>query len=215
MNTKSLSNQCFIYGWRKRRLKFFYSFFSILILTILLSIFILFFDGISIFRESFIWKTINLIWKEIYSLSYLGIFFVGLFGGLFFITLPLEILFINSILKTTEIAGEVVPVNNPFILFLLILVGLSISYTFNYLMGKYFAEFAKQLVSIKKFYQLKSLINRRGSIAIFFISVIGLGSQQLTFIMGVFNYNKTRLIILTTTGVSLRFLALLIIFTLI
>jgi membrane protein YqaA with SNARE-associated domain len=215
MNIKYLTNQCFIYGWEKRKKRFYYSLFIGILLTLLISIGIIYFDGITLFKNSFIWKTINYIWLEIYALSYLGIFFVGIFGGLFFITLPLEILFINSLRSTTEIGGEIIINNNPFFIFLLILLGLSISYFFNYVIGKYFAEAAKKLVSIKKFYQLKSLINRRGSIAIFFISVIGLGSQQLTFIMGVFNYNKTRLIVLTTTGVSLRFLTLLIIFGLV
>jgi membrane protein DedA with SNARE-associated domain len=85
-----------------------------------------------------------------------------------------------------------------------IFLGMFASYSINYIIGMKLSTFSRNLVSPKNFYKTKAIINKFGSPAIFFINLVGFGSQQLIFVLGVFKYNRTRLFVLSFTGQLLR-----------
>ncbi|MCF7862001.1 hypothetical protein K9M79_07210 [Candidatus Woesearchaeota archaeon] len=137
---------------------------------------------------------------QITGFSYLGMFYMTLIGGLFFVPSGIEPYFLKALLE-----------NNDLLLMLVALAGCAISFTLDYVLGFKFAAISRKLISLKQFYKFKGVINKKGALAILFFNIIGQGSQQLTFIMGVFRYNKTRLIIMTAAGHIIRFCALILI----
>ena len=172
--------------------------FSISIALLAIGAGTLYFFWSSVVQDSWFGVLINAVVKEMWSGSYLGLFLVGLFGGLFFLSLPIEPLFYMSL-------GE----NNPFIALVSICVGLLISYSIDYLMGSNLAGISKKLISVKQFYKVKTYVNRRGKMAIFVFHLMGFLSQPVTFIVGVFRYNPKRLFILASAGQIIKFLAII------
>jgi len=73
------------------------------------------------------------------------------------------------------------------------------------------SKLSKKLISPKKFYSIKSYLNRYGKLAIFAARALPFfPSQQVTFILGVFRYNRTRLLVLTMLGQMFKFGAVII-----
>lgn len=180
------------------------------ILTIAIICFIIFITIIyltllkDLFRDSFISVVVSHIKKNITEFNLLGSLYTALFGGLFFIFFPMEAYFFNALRY-----------NNYFVLAVVFLSGLVVSYSIDYLIGMKMSKIAKRVVSTKKFYRIKSYINRYGKIAIFLASAIPLfPSQQVTFISGVFRYNKLRLFMITMAGQMIKYAVLIFVFTL-
>ena len=128
--------------------------------------------------------------SNISDATVLGIFYSTLIGGLFFIFMPLELFFIKY-LKAGHMIITVMAVY---------LAGLIVSYTADYFIGLKFSFLAKKLISPRKFYKIKGLINRYGSIAVFLFNAVPLPSQILSAILGVFKYNKTRFYVFFLLG---------------
>ena len=128
--------------------------------------------------------------SNISDATVLGIFYSTLIGGLFFIFMPLELFFIKY-LKAGHMVITVIAVY---------LAGLIISYTADYFIGLKFSFLAKKLISPRKFYKIKGLINRYGGIAVFLFNAVPLPSQILSAILGVFKYNKTRFYVFFLLG---------------
>ncbi|MFT4343970.1 MAG: hypothetical protein ACMXYE_04455 [Candidatus Woesearchaeota archaeon] len=149
----------------------------------------------NIFPFTLVSAIITHIFSAIYSGSLLGAFYTTLVGGLFFLTMPMEILYANFLLK-----------GHLWILVLtLYILGMIFSYTLNYYIGFKLSRFAKSIITPKKFYPLKGLLNKYGPIAIFFVNALPLPSQPLSVILGVFNYNKVRFYILFIAGQVVKF----------
>jgi len=130
------------------------------------------------------------ITSNIADSTLLGIAYTSLIGGLFFIFMPMEVLF-----------GRFLGAGHQFITVLfLYLAGLSAAYTANYFIGLKFARISKKLISPRKFYALKGKINKYGGIAIYFFNALPLPSQILAAILGVFKYNKTRFYVFFLLG---------------
>ena len=135
-------------------------------------------------------KITSHITSNMFGSTYLGMFYSTLVGGLFFIFMPLEILFLNSLR-----AG------NPFFsIMVLYVLGILISYTINYFIGAKLSNFARKIISPKQFYSIKGKINRYGAWAIFMFNVLPLPSQPLAAILGVFRYNLTRFYVFFLAG---------------
>ncbi len=115
--------------------------------------------------------------------SPLSVFIICVVGGLFILTVPIELLLINAYSKLPTQSHT---------LFLISLLGLFIAYTINYFVGYYFSKFATKLISPKQFYSVKIKLNKYGKGVIFLFNVLPLPSQLLTFVCGVFRYNKIR-----------------------
>lgn len=136
------------------------------------------------------------------SSSLLGAFYGGAIGGLFFIYLPLEVLYLNF-LRTGM---------HPLSLGLLFLSGIFISFSINYFVGYFFADISKELIGAKKFYKLKVVLNNYGGLAIFFFNATPMPAQPLAVILGVFRYDKTRFYIYVFLGQLTKVLAMSISF---
>lgn len=145
-------------------------------------IFYFFLRNTNIVFLDFFTNIISNIYTEIKAGTMLGAIYTTLFGGLFIVFLPLEVLFITFLNK-----------NNPYTLVLVFMIFLSISYMTNYFVGLNFAKVVKSLIGAKQFYKTKGIINRYGKVAIFLINLTPqMPSQQLSAVLGVFKYNKAR-----------------------
>ncbi|MFW6220461.1 MAG: DedA family protein [Nanoarchaeota archaeon] len=198
----NLESSFYDYGLLEKKRNFLFN--LIILISILLVIYIYYFIGRNYlgFIDDFLISVFNHVKYNtaISNISYLGMFYITFFGGLFFLTIPIEPMFLLAVNK---------PLNNPFILIIVALTGAVISYSINYILGNKFSNFAKKLISVKQFYKLKAIINKHGGIAILVFNIIGFGSQQITFILGVFRYNRTRLFILAFSGQLIKYFGIL------
>lgn len=148
-------------------------------------------------------SVIGHITSQISSATLLGVFYGSLIGGLFFVFLPTEALFISYLRAD----------HNPFLLILIFLSGFLISYTFNYFIGLKLNRLAKNMIGAKKFYPTKSIINRYGGVGVFAFNALPLPSQPLATILGVFKYNKTRFYLLFLSGQLTKYIIITLIFS--
>jgi len=140
---------------------------------------------------------------QIASFSELGSLYIALFGGLFFIFIPMEAYYMNALSNS-----------NTYILYSLMLSGIIISYSIDYFLGMKFSKISRKLISPKKFYGIKQYLNRYGQLAIFIAHVVPVfPSPQVTFILGVFRYNKMKLIMIALPAQMLKFSFLLVIWS--
>jgi membrane protein YqaA with SNARE-associated domain len=138
------------------------------------------------------------VFSHINSVSPLGMVYTTLLGGIFFITIPLEVFFVKF-LK----AGA--PIHSIFIFYFL---GLIAAFTINYYIGLKLSGLSRRIISPKKFYKIKGILNRHGSWGIFAINALPLPSQILSVILGVFRYNKTRFYIFFPLGQLVKYLVI-------
>ncbi len=197
----NLKNEIFAYYTRKRKTDALIMISIGIVFVIIVLVYLAIFWGENPFANTFIDAIIKHVSHHIASLSLLGMFYVTFFGGLFFLTVPIEPIFILAL-----------PKHNPLILLFVVLAGAIISYSVDYLLGLKFSTLSKKLVSVKQFYKMKSMINKRGAIAILLLNIIGVGSQQMTFIMGVFKYNKSRLALVALTGQLIKYSIIIALF---
>ena len=192
----------FTYDWRKKL------FINILLLGsmgIVLASIILYFQflkNVDFFLVNALNAIAGNIMLHIRELTLLGTFYSGFFGGLFFIFMPVELVFITFLLK-----------HNPFIVLGFYMAGLTLSYTFNYYIGMNLAAATKRIITPAKFYKTKNLINKYGGKAIFVFYLLPLPSQPLTAVLGVFKYNKARFYALFFLGGLLKYLVIIGIIT--
>jgi membrane protein YqaA with SNARE-associated domain len=170
---------------------------SVIFGAILLINFI-FLKKFDLFGDTWVLAFMNHINTSVTSLSALGMFYIFFFGGLILLFLPVDPIYI-----LTLTAGKFT-LFHAFAMFF----GLGLAYTVNYLIGYKLSAFSKHIISPKNFYKSKVMINKYGKWGIFFINLIGVGSQQLMFVLGVFRYNWLRLFLLSFPGQLLRALAI-------
>lgn len=164
-------------------------------IAIIIALYFIFVEKLQIFEGTWIPILLHHIKTQVFSYSALGLFYVCLFGGLFFLFIPVEAFYIAA-LKT----GKLSPLH-----IILMIIGILASYSLNYIIGLRFSGISKKFVSPKKFYKTKIIVNKFGKFAILFLNIIALGSQQLTFVLGVFHYNKTRILVFTVIGQLIKF----------
>ncbi|MBW0432566.1 VTT domain-containing protein [Leptospira yasudae] len=125
-------------------------------------------------------KLVLFVSKEIRKPSLLGVFFTTLFGGLFFFYLPIEFLYIRAAYSKLDGSDLV----------MLHILGLVISFTINYFLGRIAARACIKLISPKKFYRMKGFLNRYGVLAIFAFNALPLPAPILSAVLGVIRYKK-------------------------
>ena len=135
-------------------------------------------------------RIISHIASNVSESTLLGVFYLPLIGGLFFILTPLEYFFGKFLASGHGVV----------LLFVVYLAGLSLSYSLNYLIGFKLSRLAKKLISPRKFYSTKGYINKYGAAAIFLFNATPLPSQLLAAILGVFKYNRTRFYVFFLLG---------------
>ncbi len=129
---------------------------------------------------SAIQKLVLYVSREIQKPSLIGVFFTTLFGGLFFFYLPIEFLYIRATYSKLD-ASDLIALH---------LIGLLISFSINYFLGRIAARACIKLISPKKFYRMKGFLNRYGVLAIFAFNALPLPAPILSAILGVIRYKK-------------------------
>jgi membrane protein YqaA with SNARE-associated domain len=182
---------------KNEKKKFLLTFFYIFIFLLIFGLsYYFYFKNLDFFLIKFLNFAVDGVSFEIKNLSYQGIFYIALLGGFFLIFMPLEVIFI-SVLTGGKSAFILIPVY---------LLGIFISYNFNYYIGYKLGDFSKKLITYKKFYSIKKLIDNHGILAIFLFNFLPLPSQPLSTILGVFKYNLFRFYIFFILGQLLKYI---------
>ncbi|MFT4326869.1 MAG: VTT domain-containing protein [Candidatus Woesearchaeota archaeon] len=192
-----MRHKFFQYNERKKVLQGTYKMLFLFTLAALIIIY-----NLGAFQGTFVETIVAFIFTQIFSGTFLGHFLFGFFAGLFFLTIPIEPIYIGFLIASP----------NPAITGLLIFTGLCISYTLNYLIGYYLSSASRNMVSPKQFYKIKVKLNRYGAWAIFFFNLFPFPSQILVFMCGVFKYNRTRLALIWLSAWILKLSVLTIFF---
>lgn len=162
--------------------------------TSLLLLYIFYFRQLAIFEGTFIERLINFFKNEITNTTFLGLFIVAIIGGLFFIPLPMEGVFVLFLVKNP----------NTLAVFFVYLAGISLGYMIDLFVGYRFSIIGKKMISTKKFYEIKTMINHYGKWAILIASATPLPGQIVAFIAGVFKYNKTKFFVQFLLGITIK-----------
>ncbi|MBR9690473.1 hypothetical protein GOV08_02200 [Candidatus Woesearchaeota archaeon] len=166
---------------------------------VLFATYIFYFRQFGLLQGTFI-ETIMIFFKDqIANYTFLGLFIAAMVGGLFFIPLPMEIIFATFLVKNPATAT----------VFFVYMAGLTLGYSFDLFIGYKFSTFARNLISTKKFYKMKTWINNYGKFAVFLSCVTPLPSQQVSFIVGVFKYNKYKFLTQFLAGQTIKLLAII------
>lgn len=185
----------------KEKKRFAYTTYGVLIgILVLVILYVLVLQNADIAFISYLRETILHIIHHITEKSLLGVFYASAIGGLFFVTISLEGLFL-TFLKSGH---------SPFILVGIYIFGLLISYTINYYLGMRLATITQKAITPKKFYKIKGVINKYGVLAIFVFNVLPLPSQPLSAILGVFKYNKTKFYVYFLAGQIIKYTLIVI-----
>ena len=172
----------FIYDGRKKKVSFFLFMSGFFLFFLFIFWYIFSLKNSNNFIVVFLNSIISNVYNNINLGNLIGVFYSSLIGGLFFIIIPTEAVFVSFLVKK----------NNPFIIIPLYIFGFVISYSINYVIGKKIANISKKIITPKKFYKIKTQLNKYGGLLIFLFNLLPFPSQALSTILGVFKYNKMR-----------------------
>ena len=181
----------FAYSFHKKRQFIFYTTLIGIILAGIIIWYILYLRNSNFFLVQGINSFVTHISSNIKSFNVLGSFYTTLFGGLFFLPTPIEVLFLAALG-----VGKVSPIT----LIALYMGGMLISYSINYLIGFKLSNTSRRIIGAKKFYKIKGVLNKYGMGAIFLFNITPLPSQPLAAILGVFHYNKSKFYLMFISG---------------
>lgn len=200
----AFAEQNFFEYHRNEKMRFAYLTFGILALIVLFSLSYYFFlrhEHLVFF--DFIGSFVTHVKDAITSASVTGMIYSAVFGGLFFVTIPMELVFISFLRQGAQ----------PYILVTTFIAGFILSFTINYIIGMKLDTISKKIISPQKFYKIKGVLNRYGAAAVFVINLIPfLPAQPLATILGVFKYNKTKFYVYFITGQVVKFVIIAIIY---
>lgn len=136
--------------------------------------------------RNFLGEAGNAIWSN----DIKGALFLAFTGGIFFLFLPLELLFLNFLKMGLD----------PLYLYLGYLTSLTASHSINYWIGARLNRITKLIVSPRRFYYIKGRLNRYGPWAIFLVNALPLPAPALSAILGAFRYNPIRFYVFFLIG---------------
>ena len=149
--------------------------------------------------DNFFVNTVNFlidhVKANITGLTILGAFYATLFGGLFFLPIPVDFLFFAFL------RAGVFP---PLLVFIYV-IGLIFSFSLNYLVGWRLSNISKKIITPKRFYKIKVSLNKYGIWAIFAFNALPFPAQPLAAIVGVFRYNKAKFYLAFIFGQAIKF----------
>ena len=203
MGNKNFTKEdIFSYNLFKKRLFVISLIILIILVILLLSSYFLFLQN----SQNVFIKILNNIFRhisfQITNTTWLSVVYTSFIGGLFFIFLPVEAIFI-SFLSSQK---------NPFLLIIFYLIGFLFSYTLNYYIGIKFSYLAKKIITPKKFYKMKGMLNRHGGWAVFVFNLLPLPSQPLATLLGVFRYTKSKFYLFFLSGQFVKYMFIIILY---
>jgi membrane protein DedA with SNARE-associated domain len=149
----------------------------------------------------YVWAVFSHIAGEIASRTLLGLFYASFFGSLFFIFLPLEVLFLYYLSLGLSV---------PLVITLTLLgylMGLCLDYLFGYVVGARLVKFILR----GKFDKFHDMITRWGSVVVFFGNVIIFPIQPVSVVIGSAKYSFKKFFILSALGLFVKLFTLVII----
>lgn len=192
-------DKMFIYNINKKRKFMFYTILFSILIIIGIIYYILYLRNSNFFLVRWINFFVLHIAQQMKDLTVLGSFYTTLFGGLFFVPTPIEVLYIAFLTK-----GGI----NPVVLISLFITGMIISFSINYLIGMKLSNLSKKIIGAKKFYKIKVTLNKHGMWAVFGFNVLPLPSQPFAALLGVFRYNRTKFYLMFISGQLIKFIAI-------
>ncbi|MFP4524369.1 MAG: VTT domain-containing protein [Candidatus Woesearchaeota archaeon] len=173
----------------------------IVFILLLVAAYFLFLQDQELLIVDFLIGLISHVQGEISAATPIGVLYTALFGGLFFVTLPMEAIYIKFLSQG---------VSTPLLLVTYIF-GFGVAFTLNYIIGLKLNAFSKKLVGPQKFYKLKGVLNRHGAVAVLVINLIPFfPAQPLSAILGVFRYNKAKFYVYSLGGQAVKYLVMAI-----
>jgi membrane protein DedA with SNARE-associated domain len=151
-------------------------------------------------KNPYVWAGATHIFAEINGRTLLGLFYASFFGSLFFIMIPLELLFLYY--ATLGYPG----VSLVGLAVIAIAIGLSLDYLFGWLVGKRVLVFILR----DKFEKFHKWINKWGAIAIFFGAATPFPIQPVSVIIGAVGYSMKKFIIFAVAGLLAKYIGLFI-----
>lgn len=120
---------------------------------------------------------------------------ISMIGSLIFFTLPVELAFLFSIIQGNSIL----------LCIAVTLLGFALASFINYETGHKLSKYILYVLSAKKFYQMRRLMNRWGVYTIVLMTLLPTASDLLTFGLGTIKYNIKRLFALIIVGALVKF----------
>lgn len=149
----------------------------------------------------YVWAFFSHIFDEISRNTLLGLFYASLFGSLFFIFLPIELLFLYYLTL-----GYPVP-----IIMALTIIGSVIGLIIDYLFGFAFGARLIKYVFGGKFDRFHNLVSRWGSAIIFLGNIIPSPIQPASVVIGSARYSFIKFLVFTSIGNFVKVFALVVI----
>ena len=135
----------------------------------------------------------------------IGLFYAHFIGGIFFVPSADELIFYYGLLK-----------GNPLIFsFAVALIGYMLAQVLNYFIGSKLSPFVLHLVSKKKVYKVRRVVNKYGAYGIFLFNLLPLPAPLLIFALGMARYNFKRLLVITFLAKCIEYAAIIGIYLLI
>lgn len=141
-------------------------------------------------KSDTLWMIYKIFETEVESKSLLGLFYISFFGSLFFISLPLEVIFLFYLGLNYTV----------FQIMTVIIIGELIGTVINYFIGLFVGEKAMEWLLKKQYSDFKFKINRAGAFILLVGNIIPFPIDIFVLVLGTVKYNFRRLIIYTILG---------------
>jgi membrane protein YqaA with SNARE-associated domain len=171
-------------------------FFFLFLIIFLLSLYV-FRSNILNFLKSipFVWNIVGPIITEIASNSLLGLFYLSTFGSLFFISIPIEFVFIYYLTLNY----------NPFVVLLIATLGSIIGLVFNYCFGFILGEGILKYFLKDKYDNFKKLLEKFGSFLVFAGNIIPSPIELASVVFGAARFSFKKFVVYSLLGRVFKF----------
>ncbi len=128
------------------------------------------------------------------------ILLIAAIGGLFFIPIPQEVVFIIGLRQGSD----------PYFLLLAAISGIFLGHLVSYLIGLKLSGLFRFVTPAKKMYSLRRSVLRYGGFAVLLVNILPAPAPILTFALGIVRYNIYRLFSLLVLGALIKFSTIII-----
>jgi membrane protein YqaA with SNARE-associated domain len=159
-------------------------------------------DILEILRMNpYVWAFFSQVVGEISKRTLLGLFYTSFFGSLFFIVIPIEVLFIYYLTLgySVPIVIALTMIGN--------IMGLCLDYLFGFIVG---AKILKFFFG-EKFDRFQNIVTKWGAVVVFFGNVIIFPIQPVSVVIGSAKYSFKKFLIFTILGIFVKIFTLLVV----
>ena len=162
------------------------------------------FDGFSLVMAALqanpqVWAFYQAISNEIASRSLMGLFYASFFGSLFFISLPIEIVFLYYLGLNYYVIQ----------IFTIVMVGNLLGMLFNYGTGRLVGDKWIRKLLKEKYVRFRKKLDKAGAFIVLIGNIIPFPIEPFSVFLGAVKYNFVSFITWTIVGKVIKFLILL------